>query len=276
MADKISTRVAIGLASGKGIKDIFDDFIINMYSGTPPTTTQALRDAGYSDADAAVTGTLLATFTKAGATLTGTSSTKQDAYIVVTNGSTNDTATLTFTVPSKTLVYTQAAGDTTDDIFTASLVAAINADTTLNKVVTAYPILGAAITENAVYLQAKFPGEPFALTVGATGGCSAVLTAGTSNVRINTLHFDYPDAYGDCNQEAAYTWLATGLAADTARYFRLVKPTDTGVLSHTEERLQGDIATSGAEINLQPSASIVVGQPLSITGYKVNIAKSVV
>ena len=33
MADKISTGVAIGLASGKGIKDIFDDFIINMYSG---------------------------------------------------------------------------------------------------------------------------------------------------------------------------------------------------------------------------------------------------
>jgi hypothetical protein len=126
-----------------------------------------------------------------------------------------------------------------------------------------------------VYIKALFPGEPFALTVGATGGCSAALTAGTSNVRINSLHFDYPNTYGDVVNETAYTWLATGLVADTATYFRVVRPEDDGTLSFTAPRIQGNIATAGAEINLQPSCQIVVGQPLSITSYTVNIKKSV-
>ena len=275
MANKISTGLTIALNSNKGLKEAMNDFVIQYRSGTPPTVSAALLAAGYSDADAAVTGNLLATFTKGGAALVGTASTRQDAYVVVTNGSENDTITLTFTTPLTTLVYTQVAGDSTDDIITASLVAAINADTTINKVVTAYPILGTAITENAIYLQANFPGEPFALTVGATGGCSAVLTAGTSNARINSLHFDYPDAYGDVSNEAAYTWLATGLVADTATYFRVITPDDDGTLSYTAKRIQGNISTSGAEINLQPSTAIVVDQPLSITDYTVSIKKTV-
>jgi hypothetical protein len=275
MANQFSTGLAIGLNGSKGLKELMDDFVIKYYGGTPPTISAGDITLGYSHADAAATGNLLATFTKGGATLTGTASTRQDAYVVVTNGSTNDTVTLTFTVPSKTLVYTQVAGDSSDDIFTTSLATAINADSTLNKVVRAHPLIGASITENIVYLEAIFPGEPFALTVGATGDCSAVLTAGVSNARINSLHFDYPNTYGDVSNEAAYTWNATGLVADTATYFRVVKPTDDGTLSHSQERIQGNIATAGAEINLQPSAQIVVGQPLSITSYKVSVKKSV-
>lgn len=275
--DKFSTGLAIDLNSGKGLKEALPDFIIEYRAGTPPTVSAALLAAGYSDADAAVTGDLLATFTKGGATLTGTASTRQTAYVVVTNGSTNDTITLTFTTPSKTLVYTQVAGDTTDDIIAASVAAAVNADTTLNKVVRAIAIGGAAVTESVVYLEALFPGEPFVLTVGATGGCSAVLTAGTANNRINSLHFDYPDAYGDCYNEAAYTWLATGLPATptVATYFRVIAPDDDGTLSHTAKRIQGNLSTAGASINIQPSTTIVSGQPLSITEYIVNIAKSV-
>jgi hypothetical protein len=275
MANKFSTGLAIGINGNKGLKELMSDFIIHYYGGTPATTTQALRDAGYSDADAVVTSNPLATFTKGGATLTGTASTRQEAQVVVTAGSTNDTAIFTFSTPSKTLTYTQTAADTTADLLVTSIVAALNADTTINKVVEAIAVVGAAVTESIVLLRAIYPGEPFVVVVTQTGTLSVTTTDVTANVRINSLHFDAPDAYGDIWNEAAYTWLATGLIADTATWFRVVKPDDDGTLSHTAPRIQGGISTAGAEINLQPSTAIVVDQPLSITSYKVNVKKSV-
>jgi len=275
MANKFSTGLAIGINGNKGLKELMSDFVIKYYGGTPPTVSQALRDEGYSDADALATGNPLATFTKGGLTLTGTASTRQEAQVVVVRGATSDTAIFTFSTPAKTLTYTQTDADSTNDLLVTSIVAALNADTTINKVVEAIAVVGGAVTESIVLLRAIYPGEPFVVVVTKTGTITVTTTDVTANVRINSLHFDAPDAYGDVSNEAAYTWLATGAIADIATYFRVVKPNDTGVLSHTEPRIQGNIATAGAEINLQPSTSIVVGQPLSITSYKVSVKKSV-
>lgn len=275
MANKISTGLAIALNGKQGLKEVFSDFLIKYYSGTPPTISTALKNAGYSDADAAATGTLLATFTKDGATLVGTASTRQEAHVVVTRGSTNDTVVLTFTTPAKVLTYTQTAADTTDDLLATSIAAAVNADSTLNVAVEAIAIVGASVTESIVYVRALYPGEPFVMDASATGGAGATRTAITANARINSLHFDAPDTYGDVSKEAAYDWEAVGVAAGTATYFRVVKPDDDGTLSYTAPRIQGNIATSGGEINLQPSTAIVVDQPLAITSYTVNVKKTV-
>jgi hypothetical protein len=245
----------------KGVKEIFNDFVIKYYDGTPPTT-----------ADAAATGNLLATFTKGGATLTGTNSTRQEANITVVRGNTNDTCTLTFSTPAKELIYTQTAADTNSDQLATTLATAINADTTINKVVEAIAIIGAGVTEAVCYIRALYPGEPFVLdsSVGS-GAITLTQNAITANSRINSLHFDSPNSDGDLVNEAAYTWLATGLVEGSATYFRIVKCDDTAALSTTQERIQGNISTAGAEINLQPSTQIVVGQPLSITLYTLSV-----
>jgi hypothetical protein len=271
-----STGLTIAMGGDKGLKGEMTDFILEFRDGTMPTISTANLALGYSHADAAVTGNILASFTKGGATLTGTASTRQEANVTISRGSTNDTGTFVFATPAKTLVYTQVAGDSTSDILATSIATAINADTTLNKVVEAIAIIGAGVTESVLYLRAIYPGEPFVLT-SATGSGGMTLTANaiTANVRINTLHFDYPDAYGDVPQETAYTWLATGLVRGVATYLRIIEPGDDGTQSFTAKRIQGDISTAGAFLNLDPSTQIVVGQPLSITGFKIKFRKSV-
>ena len=265
MANKFSSAFEMAVNADKGVKEVFSDFLIKVYDGTPPAT-----------ADAAKSGNLLAQFTKGGATLTGTASTRQEAQVVVVRGSTGDTAIFTFSTPSVVVTYAQVAGDSTDDLLVTSICAAINADTTANKVVEAIAVVGAAVTEAIVLLRARYPGEPFVVVVTKTGTLAVTTTDITANARINTLHFDNPNADGDLVNEAAYTWNATGLVAGTATYFRVVQPTDTGVaVTITEPRIQGNIATAGAEINLQPSAQIVVGQPLTISEYKVSISRTV-
>jgi hypothetical protein len=263
--NRFSSGFEASLNANKGVKKIFPDFLIKYYDGTPPST-----------ADAAATGNCLAIFTKGGATLTGTASTLQEANVTVAKGSTNDIGTFVFGTPSKTLAYTQTAGDTTNDILCTSLAAAINADTTLNKVVEAIAVIGAGVTESVLYIRALYEGEPFVLT-SATGSGGMTLTANaiTANSRINSLHFDSPDANGDLTKEDAYTWLATGLVEGYATYFRIVKPADDGTLSTTQERIQGGISTTGAEINLQPSTLIVIGQPLSISEYTLSVSLAV-
>lgn len=271
MAKKYSTGMVMGMASDQGIKEILDDFVIRVYGGVSQAPTTA---------DAAVTGTLLAEFSKDGAAITGTASTRQVDHVVVTRGSTNDTFSFIFTVPSKTLVYTQTAGDTTNDILATSMAAAINADTTLSPVVEAISVIGDAVTESIVYLRAKYRGEPYALTVDKTGGGTIALTSVVANARINSLHL-YIDTNSNASKETAYTWLATGLAGEpsapiSAVYYRAVKLTDTGTLSTTEPRVQGDVSTSGAELNLQPTTAIITGQPLGISTFSLPIKKTVV
>jgi len=65
-----------------------------------------------------------------------------------------------------------------------------------------------------------------------------------------------------------------GLAVGTAGYFRLVKSSDTGVLSTTEIRLQGNVGTSGSDLTLS-SVNITIGATQTIDTATITMPASV-
>ena len=76
-------------------------------------------------------------------------------------------------------------------------------------------------------------------------------------------------ASGAIAKNSAQTWSGVGIAAGTAGWFRFYgSDTDDGSLSTTLPRIDGRIATSGAELNLS-NTSIVVGAAQSITKFSI-------
>jgi hypothetical protein len=257
----LSTGCRNGLAQGKGIKEMFEDAVLYGYDGSVPAT-----------ADVAPTGNLLFKLTKDGAALTAsTVSTRQEANVTCVKGSTNDTVTLICSTPSKTLVYTQVAGDSTNDILATSLATAINADATLSPVMEAIAIIGAGVTEAVLYLRARYAGEPFVITsITGSGGITTTLNDITANARINSLHLGTA-TLGYVEKETAYDWEGVGLIAGTCSYARFVHNNDLGTNNATDPRLQMNVATSGAALNLAGSTGIVVGGPVLVSSFKLNI-----
>src|SRR5512139_2876951 len=114
MALKLSTGLKNFLLNGGSLKEAFEDALLDIYSGTPPTS-----------ADDAVTGQLLCRFTRASGVYTpGTLSTAQVDQVVVTAGSPADTFTIT--IDGTDFVYAQAGGDTAD-LSAVGLAALVNA-----------------------------------------------------------------------------------------------------------------------------------------------------
>ena len=65
---------------------------------------------------------------------------------------------------------------------------------------------------------------------------------------VNTLKLGLPVAGVISKNTDA--WTGVGLATGVAGYGRMVTSGDTGALSTTEVRWQGNVSTSGAEINI--------------------------
>lgn len=63
-------------------------------------------------------------------------------------------------------------------------------------------------------------------------------------------------ASGTLTKAAAETWSGTAVDTGTAGWFRLIGPGDGGGSSTTDERLDGAVATSGAELNLSSTAIV--------------------
>ncbi|MBF0345272.1 MAG: hypothetical protein HQL06_13715 [Nitrospirae bacterium] len=66
------------------------------------------------------------------------------------------------------------------------------------------------------------------------------------------------------------TWSGTAVATGTAGWFRLVAPGDSGSSSQTDERLDGSVATSGAQLNMS-STSIVSGAVQTISTFSITM-----
>lgn len=80
------------------------------------------------------------------------------------------------------------------------------------------------------------------------------------------INFDTTATAGVLNKAPAETWSGVNAATGTASYYRHVAVGDTGVLSLTQPRLQGDIATSGQELNLS-SVGLTSGATQTIDFY---------
>ena len=66
----------------------------------------------------------------------------------------------------------------------------------------------------------------------------------------NGLDWEAAAVAGVLSKLAAQTWSQAVGTTGVAAYYRFVKQADTGVLSTTEERVQGDIALVGSDLNL--------------------------
>ena len=76
-------------------------------------------------------------------------------------------------------------------------------------------------------------------------------------------------ANGAITKQAAQEWSGLGIATGTAGWFRFYgSSTDAGGISTTLPRIDGRIATSGAELNLS-NTSVVVGASQTITAFSI-------
>ncbi len=75
---------------------------------------------------------------------------------------------------------------------------------------------------------------------------------------------------GSIPKTAAEVWSGVNVATATASYYRHVGASDTGALSTTEPRVQGLIATSGAELNLT-SVALSSGATQTIDFYSITL-----
>lgn len=83
------------------------------------------------------------------------------------------------------------------------------------------------------------------------------------------INFDTLAATGILAKAPLEIWRGICAVSGTPTFYRHVASTDTGVLSTTEKRLQGAIATVGAEINLS-STALVSGASETLDFYVVN------
>lgn len=68
----------------------------------------------------------------------------------------------------------------------------------------------------------------------------------------------------------ANVWSGVAVATSTVSHFRLVVNTDTGVLSTTEQRMQGTVGTSGADLNMS-NVSLVSGATQTIDTFNLTM-----
>jgi hypothetical protein len=85
----------------------------------------------------------------------------------------------------------------------------------------------------------------------------------SNNSTATGLTFETSASGGSVTKKLAEVWSGVNAATGTAGYYRFVTPTDDGTLSTTQYRLQGDIATAGAELNLS-SISLTAGATQTI------------
>jgi hypothetical protein len=100
------------------------------------------------------------------------------------------------------------------------------------------------------------------------GGTHTLLVTISNNGTGTGLTFNASASNGAIAKNTAETWSGVSIAAGVPSFYRLVTPADTGGQSTTEARLQGTIATSGADLNMT-LASIPLSTSIPVDAYSV-------
>jgi hypothetical protein len=75
-------------------------------------------------------------------------------------------------------------------------------------------------------------------------------------------------AAGVIQKTGTEIWAGSNLASGVATFYRHVTPADDATLSTTQSRIQGEIATSGSDMNLT-STTLTSGAPQTLNFYSV-------
>lgn len=257
MTLRISTGARNYALGGGSVKEALQGGQLMIYSGAQPAS-----------ADAAPTGTLLATITAGSASHTN----EVRATGTITLSGTTSGSVDTATIGSKSLIGAAVPYNTSLNQTATDLAAAINAYESEPKwsasatgaVVTVTAPLGIGTAGNSLTVAGSSTG--LTLTGSTTSG-------GVSSA--NGLSFGAP-AGGVLDKHPAQTWSGVAVASGTAGYFRFVGPVaDSGALDSTESqyRMDGAISTSGAQVNMS-STTISSGATQTITSFPITLPTS--
>jgi len=250
MSLKLSTGLRQYLLGGGCMREAFSDAILNIYSGPAPAT-----------ADLPATGVCLVPIT------TGSVDVTHDAvntpeYFTITIAHANDIPDVGDTV--KLLVDSvefnlDALGSGTVETLAIRVATELNAQ---------FPQLEAIPSHatGVLYVRGKFAGVAVTLTDNSSGeGLTVTVVNGADAVPIATVKFATPSG-GVIAKTGA--WSGVVDYSGTAGYFRLVLTNDHDLDdSATAIRLQGNVSTSGAELNLS-NINLVAGATETISTFR--------
>jgi len=258
MAPKHSTGLRNFLLGEGSVRKCFEDGVIKVYSGAAPAS-----------ADAAIVGTLLCVFTKDSQPVSADEeSTEKQALIDITVAGVG--ATVIVAINGVDYTYTVlAADDTLRKV--ARKVARM-----LHKIPEIEAIAAASgDTDGKVAVKSRIAGLSFTIAKGGGGGGGTAtwsLTDNTiANARSDALQFGAPS--NAVMQKASEVWSGVVLVNGTAGYFRLVRPSDDGAQSTLQERIQGSISTSGADMNMS-NVNLAAGATETIENFSLTIPAS--
>jgi len=110
-------------------------------------------------------------------------------------------------------------------------------------------------------------------TADASIGSATLLCRVSNNNSGVGLNFNLTASAGALAKLGSETWSGSNVAGGTAAFYRFVQSTDDGTLSTTQDRLQGAVSTSGAELNLV-SVTLVLSALLTIDSFTVTFPTS--
>lgn len=229
---------------------------LEIYSGAQPAT-----------ADAAPTGTLLATITAASGSRTAEvlasgTATLAGSSGAVTGMTINSVQIMDASVPFNTSL-TQTAADVATMINNSRSSPDYTA-TSSGAVVTVRPMRGTGASVNT-----------FALVTGLTTLTSTDVNLSGGVTAVNGLKFG-TSAAGTLTKLSSQVWSGVAGASGTAGWFRFTgSVADSGIIDSTESqvRMDGSISTSGAQLNMS-STSITASATQTISSFPITLPTS--
>jgi hypothetical protein len=227
---------------------------ILLYTGAAPT-----------NAEDAVTGTLLATFTANGSAFTA--ETQAVGSMTLTGGASGSINTVTVNGVNLIANVGAVSFNASLNQTASDLANAINRDQSsprytaiaLGAVVSIYPQPGVGAGQNGFVVTATLT------TITATFSNIAGGANGANGLRLSSA------SVGVIGKDPTQIWRASPVANGTAGYFRFLGPfADAGGIDTNESfpRLQGDVGTAGTVLTLI-TAVLAIGQPIDLNTFSI-------
>lgn len=268
MALRFSPALQNFIAAQGSWKDAFDNGSIEIYTGSQPAT-----------ADLAVSGTLLVIITSSSGTKTDEVRATGVLTISGTTSGSVDTCTLMgIDILGGAVTHTGDVNTTADAVALKinrnpanKLVVASTTGSSGVITLTAHPGLGDELNSGALtFTSTTCTTAVTSTTFGSgTGGSVAGVNAA------NGLKMDYNAAAGVMTKDATQTWSGTAVGAgtQTAGWFRYkgsIADAGTSDSSAIYLRMDGSIATSGADMNMS-STSITNGAVQTLSTFQFTV-----
>jgi hypothetical protein len=123
------------------------------------------------------------------------------------------------------------------------------------------------VDDLVILVRPTIAGDTLAITDNG-GDITITPDIGIVTARSNCIYFAPPSA--GAMSKASETWSGEVQVSGVAGYFRIVQPEDDGTDSNTQIRLQGDISTSGAELNMA-NTSLVAAETHTVDSYSISL-----